>query len=111
METPSGRIAYAESGSGPVALFVHGVLMNKHLRRHQIAELSDIRRYIAVDLLAHGDMEIAPDQDVSVTANAHMLREVLDATADRSGRCDRQRHEAVASRRSSPRFIPSAFAR
>jgi len=79
VETPSGRIAYAEAGSGPVALFVHGVLMNKHLWRHQLAGLSDIRRCIAVDLLAHGDTTIAPDQDVSVTANAHMLREVLDA--------------------------------
>jgi pimeloyl-ACP methyl ester carboxylesterase len=40
--------------------------------------LSDIRRCIALDLLAHGDTEIAPEQDVSVTANAKMLREVLD---------------------------------
>ena len=77
--TPSGRISYAEAGSGPVALFVHGVLLNKHLWRHQLAELSAIRRCIAVDLLAHGDTEIAPDQDVSVTANANMLREMLDA--------------------------------
>jgi pimeloyl-ACP methyl ester carboxylesterase len=79
VDTPSGRIAYAEAGSGPVALFVHGVLMNKHLWRHQLAALSDIRRCIAIDLLAHGDTEITPDQDVSVTANANMLREVLDA--------------------------------
>jgi pimeloyl-ACP methyl ester carboxylesterase len=60
-------------------LFVHGVLLNKHLWRHQLAELSAIRRCIAVDLLAHGDTEIAPGQDVSVTANANMLREMLDA--------------------------------
>src|SRR6201997_2150397 len=79
VETPSGRIRYASAGSGPVALFVHGVVLNKHLWRHQLAGLSDIRRCIAVDLLAHGDTEIAPDQDVSVTANAKMLKEVLDA--------------------------------
>jgi pimeloyl-ACP methyl ester carboxylesterase len=79
VETPSGRISYAEAGSGPVALFVHGVLLNKHFWRHQLTELSDIRRVIAVDLLAHGGTEILPDQDVSVTANANMLREVLDA--------------------------------
>ncbi len=79
IETPSGRIAFAEAGTGPVALFVHGVLLNKHLWRHQLAALSDIRRCIAVDLLAHGDTEIGPDQDVSVTANAHMLNEVLEA--------------------------------
>src|SRR5882757_6935240 len=79
VETPSGRISYASAGSGPVALFVHGVVLNKHLWRRQLAGLSDIRRCIAVDLLAHGDTEIAPGQDVSVTANANMLREVLDA--------------------------------
>src|SRR3984957_8503235 len=79
VQTASGRISYIEQGSGPVALFVHGVLLNSHLWRHQIAALSDIRRCIAVDLLAHGDTEIAPGQDVSVTANANMLRDVLDA--------------------------------
>ena len=79
IETASGRISYAETGSGPVALFVHGVVLNKHLWRHQLAGLSDIRRCIAVDLMAHGDTEIEPTQDVSVTANANMLREVLDA--------------------------------
>jgi len=79
IETPSGRISCLEQGSGPVALFVHGVLLNGHLWRHQLAELSDIRRCLAVDLLAHGDTEIVPDQDVSVTANAEMLKKFLDA--------------------------------
>src|SRR5580698_3105872 len=79
IETASGRISYAETGAGPVALFVHGVLLNKHLWRHQLAGLSDIRRCIAVDLIAHGDTEITPDQDLSVTANARMLKEFLEA--------------------------------
>src|SRR6267378_7489647 len=79
VQTASGRISYTEQGAGPVALFVHGVLLNGHLWRHQLADLSDIRRCVAVDLLAHGDTEIAPDQDVSVTANAKMLKEFLDA--------------------------------
>src|ERR1700727_2841474 len=79
VETPSGRISYVEAGCGPVALFVHGVLLNKHFWRHEMAGLSDIRRCISIDLLAHGDTEIAPGQDVSVTANAKMLREVLGA--------------------------------
>jgi pimeloyl-ACP methyl ester carboxylesterase len=78
VETPSGRISYASAGSGPAALCVHGVVLNKHLWRHQLTELSDLRRCIAVDLLAHGDTEIASDQDLSVTANAKMLKEVLD---------------------------------
>jgi pimeloyl-ACP methyl ester carboxylesterase len=68
-----------ERGEGPVALFVHGVLLNGHLWRHQLEHLSDVRRCIAVDLLAHGDTEIAPDQEVSVTANAQMIEAFLDA--------------------------------
>jgi pimeloyl-ACP methyl ester carboxylesterase len=77
--TPSGTIAFVEQGSGPVALFVHGVLLNKHLWRHQRRALSDMRRCIALDLLAHGDTEITDGQDVSVTANAEMLLEFIDA--------------------------------
>ena len=79
VETSCGRISYIEHGRGPAALFVHGVLLNSHLWRHQLAELSDMRWCIAVDLLAHGETEIAPDQDLSVTANAEMLKQVLDA--------------------------------
>jgi pimeloyl-ACP methyl ester carboxylesterase len=79
VHTPSGRISYLEQGSGPVALFVHGVLLNGHLWRHQLAELADMRRCLAVDLLAHGETDIARDQDVSVTANAEMLVQFLDA--------------------------------
>lgn len=78
VSTPSGRISYSEQGSGPVALFVHGVLLNGYLWRHQQTGLSDLRRTIAVDLLAHGDTEIESDQNVSVTANAKMLKEFLD---------------------------------
>jgi pimeloyl-ACP methyl ester carboxylesterase len=79
VQTASGRISYVEQGAGPAALFVHGVLLNGHLWRHQLTHMSDIRRCIAVDLLAHGDTEIAPDQDVSVTANSKMLAEFLHA--------------------------------
>jgi len=81
VSTPSGRISYTDRGTGPVALFVHGVLLNNYLWRYQQEALSDIRRTIAVDLLAHGKTEIGPGQDVSVTANAKMLAEFLDALA------------------------------
>src|SRR5205807_1177630 len=76
VQTPSGRISYTEQGSGPVALFVHGVLLNGCLWRHQLEDLSDVRRCIAVDLLAHGDTEIAPDQDVSVTRSEEHTSEL-----------------------------------
>ena len=77
--TPSGSINYVEQGTGPVALFVHGVLLNGYLWRRQLQTLKDLRRCIAVDLLAHGNTEISVTQDVSVTANAHMLAQFLDA--------------------------------
>ena len=44
-----------------------------------VGKLGDLRRCIAVDLLAHGNTEISAIQDVSVTANAHMLAQFLDA--------------------------------
>jgi len=77
--TPSGTISYVERGSGPVALLVHGVLLNGYVWRHQLAHLADLRRCIAVDLLGHGDTTTTATQDVSVTANARMLAEFLDA--------------------------------
>ena len=61
------------------SLMTYFVVLNKHVWRHQLAGLSDIRRCIAVDLLAHGDTEIGPNQAVSVTDNANMLRQALDA--------------------------------
>ena len=79
VKTPSGTINYVEHGNGPVALFVHGVLLNSYLWRHQLEQLGNVRRCIAVDLLAHGDTEISATQDVSVTANAHMLAQFLEA--------------------------------
>ena len=79
VETPSGRVSYVEHGKGSVALFVHGVLLNGYLWRHQLAGLADMRRCIAVDLLAHGASEITPTQDVSSDAQATMLGQFLDA--------------------------------
>src|ERR1700751_4610199 len=99
VETPSGRIRYASAGSGPTALFVHGVVLNKHLGRHQLTGLSDLRRCIAVDLLAHGGTQIAPDQDVSVAANAKMLKEFLDVL-----NIDQVDLAAMTAAAGSPRF-------
>jgi len=109
VQTPSGRISYTEQGSGPVALFVHGVLLNGYLWRHQQAGLSGIRRTIAVDLLAHGDTEIASDQDVSVTVNANMLNEFLDALNIAIRWMSSEMTAAAASPKYSPLSIRNAF--
>ncbi len=79
VHTPMGQIAYVEKGSGPVALFVHGVLLNGYLWRHQIDAFAGDRRCIALDLLGHGATRIAADQDVSFPAQAAMLEAFLVA--------------------------------
>jgi pimeloyl-ACP methyl ester carboxylesterase len=77
--TPYGEIAYAEKGSGPVALFVHGVLLNGYLWRDSIEALSDVRRCIALDLLGHGATKTPPDADMSFPAQSAMIASFLDA--------------------------------
>ena len=78
-EVKSGRIAYIEQGDGPVALFIHGVPLNGYHWRHVVDRLKHRRRCIAIDLMGLGYSEIAPAQDVSFTAQARMIAEVLDA--------------------------------
>lgn len=73
VQTRFGDIAYTDVGSGPVALFVHGVLLNSYFWRHIISGVSDLRRCIAVDLMAHGATKISPDQDLSFASQAEML--------------------------------------
>ena len=77
--TPAGNIAYVERGTGPAALFVHGVFLNHHFWRHVIDRVSDMRRCIAIDLLAHGATRAAADQDLSFEAQAEMLEGVCNA--------------------------------
>jgi pimeloyl-ACP methyl ester carboxylesterase len=77
-DVKSGRIAYFEQGQGPVALFLHGVPINGYHWRHVIDRIKHRRRCIAVDLMGLGYSEIGPAQDVSFTAQAQMVAEVLD---------------------------------
>ncbi len=79
--TPHGDIAYTEQGRGPAALFIHGVFLNGHLWRHVIDRVADVRRCIAIDLLAHGATKTPPDQDVSFTGQAQMLEAFCESLA------------------------------
>jgi pimeloyl-ACP methyl ester carboxylesterase len=72
----AGDIAYAETGTGPTALFVHGVLVNADLWRRPMEALADVRRCIAVDLPAHGASTAAADADLSLDGLAGMLEEL-----------------------------------
>jgi pimeloyl-ACP methyl ester carboxylesterase len=79
VDVRSGRIACFEQGQGPAALFIHGVPLNGYHWRHVIDRVKHRRRCIAIDLMGFGFTEISPSQDVSFTAQAHMIAEVLDA--------------------------------
>lgn len=79
VSTPYGQISYLERGSGPTALFVHGVLLNAHLWDETVAHLASHRRCVAVDLMGHGETVVDTDQDLSFTAQAAMLAAFIDA--------------------------------
>jgi pimeloyl-ACP methyl ester carboxylesterase len=71
LATASGDIAYTESGTGPAAVFVHGLATRGALWRHVIEQVDGTTRCIAVDLPLHGDTP--PRDDPSVTAMAQVV--------------------------------------
>jgi pimeloyl-ACP methyl ester carboxylesterase len=72
VSTSLGEVAYSEAGSGPAALFVHGVFLNADLWRNVIPKLQDERRCIALDLPAHGRTR-TDDRAFSLTAQADLI--------------------------------------
>jgi haloalkane dehalogenase len=78
-DTPFGRIAYVEHGSGPVALFVHGFPLCGYQWRHALDELSPVRTCIAPDMMGLGYSEIPSSQDISFESQAKMLAAFLHA--------------------------------
>ena len=78
IDLPSGRLAYVDHGSGPPALFVHGVSMNSALWRGVIAELSRRHRCIAIDLPCHGRSPARPDRNCSLGRLAESAAELID---------------------------------
>jgi pimeloyl-ACP methyl ester carboxylesterase len=76
LDTPAGEIAYTELGSGPVALFVHGLGTSGLLWRHVIEHLRDTSRCIAIDLPAHGGTPAR--DDMSAAALAQVVADLCD---------------------------------
>ena len=86
--TRSGEISYIDigpqdpegpEGTGPVALFVHGIATNAFLWRNVIGALTTQRHCIAVDLPLHGRSPVTAGQDLSVAALAEGLEDFCDA--------------------------------
>ncbi|MBL6749218.1 MAG: alpha/beta fold hydrolase [Nevskia sp.] len=77
--TPFGRIAYVERGSGPVALFVHGLPLCGYQWRGQLDDLAPQRRCIALDLMGLGYSQVGAQQQVTLGTQAQMVAAFLDA--------------------------------
>ncbi len=78
VETGFGQVSYLEAGEGQPALFVHGVFLNADLWHRQLEELGDLRRCLAVDLLAHGGSDNPGPDRMTIDAQVAMVVEFLD---------------------------------
>jgi pimeloyl-ACP methyl ester carboxylesterase len=108
VRTRSGEISYIDIGTGPVALFVHGIATNAYLWRNVIGALArpgggtepgggtqhggttrpgggtepggaTPRRCIALDLPLHGQTPVTAGQDLSVASLASVVEDFCDA--------------------------------
>lgn len=82
--TPHGPVSCIDVGSGPVALFVHGLGTNALLWRHVIRAFADDRRCVAIDLPLHGRTPAAAGQDFSLGALAEVIEGVCETAGLRS---------------------------
>ena len=69
--------SYTDSGSGPVLLFIHGLLGSQKQGAHLVDELDEDHRLIVPDLFGHGE-SAKPVGDYSLGAHAATLRDLLD---------------------------------
>lgn len=76
--TVSADLSYVDVGTGPPALFVHGILTNAYIWHDLVPRLTDRRRCIAVDLPLHGHSPARPDQRMTIGALADVLTEFCD---------------------------------
>jgi pimeloyl-ACP methyl ester carboxylesterase len=79
LNLPDGRIAYADRGAGPAALFVHGFPLNGYQWRGALDRLSGQRRCLAPDLMGLGYSDVSKARDLSPQAQSDMLAALLDA--------------------------------
>jgi pimeloyl-ACP methyl ester carboxylesterase len=82
--TPQGPVSCIDVGSGPVALFVHGLGTNALLWRHVIQAFAGDRRCVAIDLPLHGRTPAAAGQDFSLSALAEVVEGVCETAGLRS---------------------------
>ena len=76
VSTQAGEVSYIEIGTGPAALFVHGIATNAYIWHNLIPLLADTRRCVAIDLPLHGQSPATPEHQLTVGAFANTLAEV-----------------------------------
>jgi pimeloyl-ACP methyl ester carboxylesterase len=79
VQTRSGEISYIDIGTGPVALFVHGIATSAYLWRNVIEALSSRHRCVALDLPLHGQTPVTAGQDLSLAAMTSVVEDFCDA--------------------------------
>ena len=71
------NLSYVDTGSGPVVLFIHGILGSHRQWEHLIDMMDDDHRVVLPDLFGHGE-SAKPLGDYSLSAHAAAMRDLLD---------------------------------
>ena len=80
VQLPQGPLRYIDIGSGPVVVFIHGLLVDHQLWTPVIAELSSSYRCVAPDLpLGSHQVAMNPDADLSPGGVAALVADLLEA--------------------------------
>jgi pimeloyl-ACP methyl ester carboxylesterase len=78
LDSPFGRIAYIDRGSGRPTLLLHGFPLSSFQWRGVIDRLSVTRRCLAPDMMGLGFTEVADGQSVTPASQAQMIATFLD---------------------------------
>lgn len=77
--TRVGPASYLDIGTGPIAMFIHGVGTSSLLWRNVVPLVADLRRCVVIDLPLHGATPAAPGQDFSLPGLADFVAAVCEA--------------------------------
>ncbi|MBC7308237.1 MAG: alpha/beta fold hydrolase, partial [Dietzia sp.] len=69
LELHGQQLSYTDTGTGPVLLFIHGILGSQRQWGKLVDRLDDNERVIVPDLFGHGD-SAKPTGDYSLSAHA-----------------------------------------
>ena len=77
VELHGHQLSYVDRGSGPVVLFIHGILGSQRQWAELVDTMDDDHRVVVPDLFGHG-ASAKPLGDYSLGAHAAALRDLLD---------------------------------